>query len=173
MGVANHDDIYAFIEYALFPALQHDVWVGTKPPHFKTPGEIALSMDMFDWSAGLSLRQSRVAEAPANECGSYQTMQMYSWVAMTQFGATQDALDETPRRFGPCYPNLKSQLGVGLEETADFGYNWTMPSKPPLIPFKYYTRVTHMVPADRPLAPPLAGRLSEAGGSFSLLRWPA
>ena len=52
-------DIYSFVENALFPALLSDEWPMTEPPQKKTAAEIAEAMDMFDWSAGLSFRQAR------------------------------------------------------------------------------------------------------------------
>ena len=56
MGIANHEDIYTFVDNALFPALLQEEWPGGGP---KSPAEIAKSMDVFDWTTGLSLRQVR------------------------------------------------------------------------------------------------------------------
>lgn len=143
-GVANHEDVYSFVENALFPALIQDEWPMAEPPQKKTAAEIAESMDTFDWSAGLSFRQARASVEPDSTCGTYQTMQMYAWLltkneATKVDGLTLSELEKTPRRFGPCYPSLRSQLGASDDATDDFGFNASAPGEPLLAPWKWFS----------------------------------
>ena len=128
---------------------------------------MAKSMDVFDWTAGLSFRQVvalatlfpaptrcsshgpqippslwqvRVKEAPPETCGSYQSVSMDLWFLSTSGVATVSELLRTPRSFGPCYPNYVLDEGVKAEEDTDnFGFNWTHPTEPLSRPWKHYT----------------------------------
>ena len=88
---------------ALFPTLLEgtldDEWVDLDPPQFKSPvrpgtallphmplrlappppppvsqAEIAVQMDIFDWTGGLAMRQNRVAYQDDDMCGSTHNM---------------------------------------------------------------------------------------------------
>jgi len=136
MGIANHEDIYVFVDNALLPALLQEEWPGGGP---KSPAEIAKSMDVFDWTTGLSLRQARAAESPPEACGSFQTMTSHMWYLVDKDLAKGDDLYKATRRFGPCYPNFGLIEGIGLESQESYGFNRTNPDQPLSIPYKFHS----------------------------------
>jgi len=136
MGVANHEDIYAFVDKALFPALLQEEWPGAGR---KSPAELAKSMDVFDWTTGLSVRQVRAAESPPDQCGAKQTLTSHMWYLVENGLAEGRDLFGADRRFGPCYPNYGVLEGVGSESSEPYGFNWTHPDESLTHPFKFYT----------------------------------
>ena len=152
MSIANLEDSDMFIEHVLMPALVGD---GLLDGQFKTPVELAETMDNLDWSAGMIIKQSRVAEFPAADCGTYETGAMLRWFVKDQLGACPHAnqlwgadrplLEECPlsqpHRYSACYPELSS-LGSKVDhlvDKSDFGFNWTHPDEPLHAPWRFFT----------------------------------
>ena len=89
-------------------------------------------------------QEARASAEPDSSCGTYQTMQMYTWLltkneATKVDGLTLSELEKTPRRFGPCYPSLRSQLGASDDATDEFGFNASAPGEPLLAPWKWFS----------------------------------
>ena len=76
MSIANFEDSDMFIEHVLMPALVVD---GLLDGQFKTPFEMAETMDNLDWSAGMVIKQSRVAGHTADACKNYESTAMMRW----------------------------------------------------------------------------------------------
>ena len=76
MTIANFEDSDMFIEHVLMPALVVD---GRLDGEFKTPFEMAETMDNLDWSAGMIIKQSRVAGHTADACKNFESTAMMRW----------------------------------------------------------------------------------------------
>ena len=152
MSIANFEDSDMFIEHVLMPALVVD---GRLDGEFKTPIELAATMDNLDWSAGMIIKQSRVAGHTANTCRNFESTAMMRWYVNEEYGPCPHANQlwgvdrplleacplSQPHRFGSCLPELSS-LGNKVDhlvDKADFGTNWTHPEEPLHAPWKYFT----------------------------------
>ena len=152
MSIANFEDSDMFIEHVLLPALVVD---GRLDGEFKTPFEMAETMDNLDWSAGMIIKQSRVAGHTANTCRNFESTAMMRWYVNEEYGPCPHANQlwgvdrplleacplSQPHRFGSCLPELSS-LGNKVDhlvDKADFGTNWTHPEEPLHAPWKYFT----------------------------------
>ena len=153
MTIANFEDSDMFIEHVLMPALVVD---GRLDGEFKTPAELAETMDNLDWSAGLMIKQARVKRHDASECGMYETAGMLRWFLKNEYGAcphenqlwgegrqlVKECPLSQPHRYGACYPELSSALVPetdALVDKSDFGFNWTHPDMPPHAPWTFFT----------------------------------
>ena len=76
MTIANFEDSDMFIEHVLMPALVVD---GRLDGEFKTPFEMAETMDNLDWSSGMIIKQSRVAGHTADACKNFESTAMMRW----------------------------------------------------------------------------------------------
>ena len=76
MTIANFEDSDMFIEHVLMPALVVDTRLDGE---YKTPFEMAETMDNLDWSAGMVIKQSRVAGHTADACKNYESTAMMRW----------------------------------------------------------------------------------------------
>ena len=81
MSIANLGDIDLFVSGVLLPALVVDTRMDEL---FKTPFEMAETFDNLDWSAGLMIKQVRVAEHSQGKCGTVETGAVMRWFAESQ-----------------------------------------------------------------------------------------
>ena len=81
MSIANLGDIDLFVSGVLLPALVVDTRMDES---FKTPFEMAETFDNLDWSAGLMIKQVRVAEHSQGTCGTVETGAVMRWFAESQ-----------------------------------------------------------------------------------------
>ena len=81
MSIANLGDIDLFVSGVLLPALVVDTRMDES---FKTPFEMAETFDNLDWSAGLMIKQVRVAEHDQGKCGAVETGAVMRWFAESQ-----------------------------------------------------------------------------------------
>jgi hypothetical protein len=94
MSIANLGDIDLFVSGVLLPALVVDTRMDES---FKTPFEMAETFDNLDWSAGLMIKQVRVAEHDQGTCGTVETGAVMRWFAESQ-------VSKQSERTTPCWP---------------------------------------------------------------------
>ena len=158
MGIGEISDIYDWGDNVLWPGLfktqypRSPVDESDQPVYF-TPAELAGYMDRFDWTAGISFVQLRVAAADDREnCGSTQYDQVSKMVGLVEQFGTADELGEgvdltqlEPARVNTrhyrCLPDLgfAGDSGTGSHDKAPYGYNYTHPNEPLTHPFLYWT----------------------------------
>ena len=158
MGIGEISDIYDWGDNVLWPGLlkttypRNPIDESDEPVHY-TPAELAGYMDRFDWTAGVSFVQLRVAAADDREkCGSSQYARVSKMVGLIEQFGTADENGEgvdlsklepvsVKTRHYHCLPDLSfaGESGTGSIDTAPFGYNYTHPGEPLTHPFLYWT----------------------------------
>lgn len=92
MSIANLGDIDLFVSGVLLPALVVDTRMDES---FKTPFEMAETFDNLDWSAGLMIKQVRVAEHNQGTCGAVETGAVMRWFAENQVCIRRELYNQT------------------------------------------------------------------------------
>jgi len=136
MGIGEVGDIHTYADAVMWPALLKDKYPrepsgAADDPHvFFTPTELAVQMDTFDWTAGISLRWNRVAAAPLSKCNPTLDKHHNSMLQRLWTTNQQDTAVRAPRaNHNGCYPDIYSrEMGPiqGVQDTAPYGRNWTV-----------------------------------------------
>ena len=148
MGIGEVGDIHTYADKVMWPALLKDQY--PRDPDgdeddlaFFTPTELAVRMDTFDWTAGISFKWNRVRAAPESKCKP--TLDTHHNKVLQQLWTAdqQDTVVKAPRaNHHGCYPDIhSSHMGPvqGDQDTAPYGRNWTHPESELTHPFLFQT----------------------------------
>ena len=136
MGIGELSDIHTYADNVMWPALLKDKYArepnAEDDPHFFfTPTELAVQMDTFDWTAGVSLKWNRVKAAPQSKCRPTLDKRHNKMLQKLWTADQQGTVVKAPRaNHHGCYPDIYSrEMGPvqGDQDTAPYGRNWTDP----------------------------------------------
>ena len=149
MGIGEVGDIHTYADKVMWPALLKDRYPrdetsdGDESHAFFTPTELAVRMDTFDWTAGISFKWNRVSAAPESKCKPTLDTHHNKIFQQLWTADQQDTVVKAPRaNHHGCYPDIHSRnMGPvqGDQETAPYGRNWTHPESELTHPFLFQT----------------------------------
>ena len=149
MGIGEVGDIHTYADRVMWPALLKDKYPrdeasdGDEYHAFFTPTELAVRMDTFDWTAGISFKWNRVSAAPESKCKPTLDTHHNKIFQQLWTADQQDTVVKAPRaNHHGCYPDIHSRnMGPiqGDQETAPYGRNWTHPESELTHPFLFQT----------------------------------